>query len=253
MPQIAFNTANLVARTTGYKFSLSNWMDQHEKTVAATDAREFNTLCSEIRDAGFSAIELWQAHADPKNFTPAKGKIWREILDSHDLTPIAYGGGLSRETAEICSWIGIPLIAGGGHPTDLDEARALCKEFGVRYGFENHPEKSSAAILSHIGGASDAYLGVAVDTGWLGTQGLDAPAIIRELGEAVFHVHLKDVAASGGHETVPLGQGVVNIEGVISALREIGYAGNYSWEDEPEDRDPFAIAAQMREWIEARI
>ncbi|MFA7235656.1 MAG: hypothetical protein WC058_02230 [Phycisphaeraceae bacterium] len=28
-PIIAFNTANLVARVSGYRFKLSNWMEQH--------------------------------------------------------------------------------------------------------------------------------------------------------------------------------------------------------------------------------
>ena len=35
--RVSFNTANLVARVTGYHYSLLNWMDQHQRTVAETD------------------------------------------------------------------------------------------------------------------------------------------------------------------------------------------------------------------------
>ena len=35
--RIAFNTANLVARFTNYRFELKHWGEQHQKTVAMTD------------------------------------------------------------------------------------------------------------------------------------------------------------------------------------------------------------------------
>ena len=59
----------------------------------------------------------------------------------------------------------------------------------------------------------------------------------------------KDVKAAGKHETCLLGDGVVNVAGCLQALREIGYAGWYSWEDEPEDRNPFDSAVRNRRWI----
>ena len=40
---------------------------------------------------------------------------------------------------------------------------------------------------------------------------------------------------------------------VLKALVEIGYNGWYSWEDEPEDRNPFDSAVRNREFIERRI
>ncbi len=67
------------------------------------------------------------------------------------------------------------------------------------------------------------------------------------------HVHVKDVAAAGGHKTVPLGKGVVNIPAVMQALRGMGYSGWYGWEDEPEDRNPLEIAAEMRGYIGAHL
>lgn len=49
--------------------------------------------------------------------------------------------------------------------------------------------------------------------------------------------------------TFRLGTGCVDIPAVISELKAIGYTGVLRWEDEPEDRHPLEIAAEMREYI----
>ena len=43
-----------------------------------------------------------------------------------------------------------------------------------------------------------------------------------------------------------------NNAGCIAALRSIAYTGWLSWEDEPEDRNPFDSAVRNREWISLR-
>jgi sugar phosphate isomerase/epimerase len=89
--------------------------------------------------------------------------------------------------------------------------------------------------------------------GWLGTQGADAPQTIRTLGKLVRHTHVKDVKAAGKHETCLLGEGVVNVAECLKVLKESGYQGWYSWEDEPEDRNPFDSAVRNRQWIQQHI
>ena len=54
------------------------------------------------------------------------------------------------------------------------------REHGVRFGYENHPEKSPQEVLELIGDAEDV-LGAAVDTGWWATQGYDPVQAIRDL------------------------------------------------------------------------
>jgi sugar phosphate isomerase/epimerase len=250
--KIAFNTANLVGRVTGYRFKLSNWMDQHHATVKATDEKEWKAICKEIVATGFKAVEIWEAHASPEVLTEDKARIWKTILADYGLTPIAYAGGMRAETARICQWLGIPHVDGGIGNVPANVLGTLCQSTGIGANHENHPEKSVAEIKAKVNGGGK-WVGVAVDTGWLGTQGVDAPTAIRGLGPLVRHVHLKDVKHAGGHDTCPLGEGCVKVAEVITALKEIGYAGDYSWEDEPEDRNPFEIAVAMREWIEARV
>ncbi|GAB4239010.1 MAG: hypothetical protein Kow00109_13710 [Acidobacteriota bacterium] len=251
-PIIAFNTANLVARVTGYRFELANWMEQHRKTVAATDAEEWRKICGEIAAAGFHAVEIWEAHASPESLDERKAAEWRKILEAAGLRPIAYAGRLRAETARVCQWLEIPQIAGGLGELDPEAATRLCEETGIRFNYENHPEKSADEILSKIGGGNE-WLGVCIDTGWLATQGAPGPDVIRRCGKLVRHTHIKDVKAVGGHATCLLGEGVARVEECLRALREIGYSGVYSWEDEPEDRNPLADAVRVRRWLEERL
>ena len=249
---VAFNTANLVARVTGYRFELSNWGEQHQKTVAATDETAWQQICTEIAATGFQAVEIWEAHASPDSLDHNKARTWMTILGDHGLKPIAYAGGLRRETLQMCQWLGIPHIDGGLGGLDPDEATRLCEEMGIPFNLENHQEKNAEEILTQIDGGN-RWLGVCVDTGWLATQSAPVPQTILTIGEFTRHTHIKDVKRHGAHETCLLGEGVAQVPVCLEALQEIGYQGWYSWEDEPEDRNPLESAERNRHWILDRI
>lgn len=249
-PVIAFNTANFVARHTNWKFELKKWGEQDKLTVEKTDERDFATICKEIAAAGYRAVEIWRAHIDPPTMTEARAKTYRKILDDNGLTPVGLAGPLNDDTARVCQQLGIPCCNGGYWGSDRLTVERLVRETPVAFNYENHPEKSVDEIRQNIPAGNDK-IGIALDTGWLGTGNIDGPTCVRELGSVIRHVHLKDVATLGQHDTCPLGEGVVNIKGVIKALKEIGYRGVLSWEDEPEDRNPMLIARPMREWIES--
>jgi sugar phosphate isomerase/epimerase len=247
--RVAFNTANLVARFTGYRYELRNWGEQHQRTVAATDERAWNGMCADIAEAGFTAVEIWEAHASPETMNAPKARVWRQILDDYGLRPIAYAGGLRRETLQICQWLGIPQIAGGLRGLTAEEATTLCIEYRVAFNYENHPERTVEEILKPIGGGN-RWLGVCVDTGWLATQRAFPPEIIRALGPLVRHTHIKDVKKAGAHETCRLGDGVAAISASVTQLKKMNYPGWYSWEDEPEDRNPLDLARWSRNYLE---
>jgi L-ribulose-5-phosphate 3-epimerase len=250
--RVAFNTANLVARVTDFRFELSNWGEQHQKTVAATDETAWRQICAEIAATGFNAVEIWEAHASPDSLDENTARTWKTILGDHGLEPIAYAGGLRRETLQMCQWLGIPHIDGGLGGLNPEEATRLCEEMEIRFNLENHPERNAEEILTQIDGGN-RWLGVCVDTGWLATQSAPVPETILSIGEFVRHTHIKDVKHHGTHETCLLGEGVAQVAVCLEALREIAYQGWYSWEDEPEDRNPFESAVRNRQWIQERI
>jgi len=247
---IAFNTANLVARCSGYTFSLGNWMDEHNKTVAKTDEKEFESICHDIASAGYSAVELWVAHVDPAGMTDARAANYSSILRAFGLTAVALAGTLNDAHADVCQKLNIPACCGGFWGSDRATVVRLMKSTGIAFNYENHPEKSVDDVRKVVDFGADG-IACAVDTGWFSTQNVSAPDAIRTLGRLVRHVHLKDVNAFGAHETVPLGTGVTDIPACVSALKNIGYTGVLSWEDEPEDRNPMDIATDTRLYIQS--
>ncbi len=187
---------------SGYRYQLSQWMDQHQKTIAATDEAAWRAICKEIAAAGFKAVEVWEAHAAPEALDEAKARLWKRILDDNGLTPVAYAGGLRPETLRICQWLGIPHVDGGLRENTPEKATALCREHGVRFNIENHPEKSAAEILAKIGGGNE-WLGVCIDTGWLGTQGAPGPATIKACAPFVRHVARQGREGGGQARDLP--------------------------------------------------
>lgn len=107
--------------------------------------------------------------------------------------------------------------------------------------------------------SSGSDVGLTLDTGHIAFAGGDPAAVIREAGQRLFHVHLKDVrnsvlkaVASGpssyldaivdGVFTVP-GDGDLEFEPVMNALRDVDYRG---WLVVEADQDPaFAEPAQF--------
>src|SRR5690606_27443983 len=101
---------------------------------------------------------------------------------------------------------------------------------------------------------SDAdVIGATVDTGWIGTHGTDAVQALEQLAPRLFHIHLKDVLAAGGHDTCRYGRGVVPVRACVETLKRVGYTGAISVEHEPEHFDPtedlVANRMMLAEWL----
>jgi sugar phosphate isomerase/epimerase len=149
--------------------------------------------------------------------------------------------------------LGAPIFAGGMWGADpaamAPHIQKICERLNVRYGFENHPEKSVEEILAKIGGGQYSRIGVALDTGWCGTYGLDSHEAAKRLREKLFIVHLKDVKAAGAHDTCALGDGIVPIEKVVRYLVESRWEGTFCIEHEPYDHDPMAEVKKSLERV----
>ena len=134
------------------------------------------------------------------------------------------------------------------------EAAAFAKDHGVRVAIELHPgfvayHTESFWRLREIGGET---IGVNFDPSHLFWQGMDPLVCVRELGDAIFHVHMKDtwldapnIARNGvldtkqytdennrswNFRTVGYGHGQEFWRALISELRLAGYDGALSIE-----------------------
>ncbi len=260
-PSVSFMSANFVARQLAYHMP-DGWgqgdaaTQEYFRPIGTYEER-LDLLLGEIRALGFGAIDLWGAHLHYTWATPEHVALAKALLDRHDLRVASYAswimGGVPelRSACRLCRELSIPVIGGFVELVERDRAAAaaVLREFGVVYGYENHPEGTVEAILAKIGSGDDDVIGAAVDTGWLGTQGVDTLDAVRRLMPRIKHVHLKDVKARRekptgfpfidmGHETCRLGAGIVPVEAIVRLLLSHGYRGGLSVEHEPEDFDP---------------
>jgi sugar phosphate isomerase/epimerase len=131
----------------------------------------------------------------------------------------------------------------------------------VYFGLEVHPTEiafdivSSARAIEAVGGHK--RFGFNYDPSHLGYQGVDYVRFLREFGDRIHHVHMKDawwshgdgtVGVFGGHTDFcdarrywdfrSVGRGDTDFEEIIVALNDIGYNGPLSveWEDGRMDR-----------------
>ena len=135
-------------------------------------------------------------------------------------------------------------------------------EVGVGFALEVHPTEIAFDIYS-AQKALDALghrraFGFNYDPSHLGYQGVDYVEFIREFGDRIYHVHMKDVWWSdrpmqagvfGGHTEFgdagrfwdfrSIKRGCINFEQIIRALNRVGYQGPLSieWEDGGMDRE----------------
>jgi L-ribulose-5-phosphate 3-epimerase len=251
---ISFMSANYVAREVGY--AMHGWGHGDRATNEAfrpieTYAQRLDAILSDIRGLGFDAIDIWGAHLHPEWASDEQVSTAKELLVHHGLRVTSYavwvGNDLLQRACEIASALGAPVI-GGAAPVDDPRLPELLRANDLRLGIENHPERTPQELLDKTGGHEN--VGACIDTGWWGTNGYDAPRAIEELGDRVFHVHLKDVLAEGEpHETCRWGEGIVDIEGCVRALQRIGYTGAITVEHEPERFDPTDDVSEMRKTL----
>lgn len=254
-------SANFVAREIGYKMD-SGWMQGDDATNAwfsplATYEERFAAMLDEVCELGFKAIDLWAAHLNYAWATPAHIAIAKRLLEERELRVASYAGWFGPGAAEfeaaclLARALDIPVL-GGLSPlleTDRPALVSILRKYGLVLGYENHPETSIEQIQKMIGEGDEDVVGVALDTGWLATRGIDVMEGVKAFLPRLKHVHLKDVEAKPeeptgfefkdmGHGTCAHGEGIVPIQECVNYLITNGYRGELSIEHEPEDFDP---------------
>jgi L-ribulose-5-phosphate 3-epimerase len=262
---ISFMGANLVAQQLNWNMT-EGWAqgdaaaNAHYQPIETFEER-FDAFVRSAVEAGFDTVDVWHPQLSYEWATPEHLAAARRVLDGHAVTVASYGSYYGetaeqfRRANEVARALGTRVLGGQTALLVRDRAALVTtlREFGHVFGLENHPQRSAAELLEAIGSDDSDVIGATVDTGWFGTQGFDAARAIRELGDRVVYVHLKDVRAAGAHDTCAFGDGIVPIADCVAALREIGYSGTVSIEHEPEHYDPFPEVARSRATLSALL
>lgn len=279
--KISICTADFVAREANYNVRPWDWGRADAITRDAFHASDtafaakFDELTGICRDIGFENMELWVAQFDPWRASPTMLQSAQDILKRLGMRVVGTTAGLRQPsisdndgsvTMKANKALGAGFIAVGLHPSNDATAARLCRQYGLRYAIENHPEKTAEeardrleAIAGNFDGLPEGsrrpgWVGACIDTGWYATQGYDPVQAVHVLKDHLLHVHLKDVKAAGmPHETCALGEGIVDDHGVLAALQQIGYDGYVSIEHEPEYHDPVkdlrASLQRVKAWL----
>jgi sugar phosphate isomerase/epimerase len=112
---------------------------------------------------------------------------------------------------------------------------------GVRFALELHNALTAQPnyLLKLLSRFGPAEVGVNFDTGNCFLAGNDPVGYVRRVADRVVHVHIKDIPASqlpergkvtGTRVGVAVGDGVVDVRGVLAALAGAGYSGVLSVE-----------------------
>lgn len=260
--KISCVTASYVADVLGYPGEI-DWGRATELMAQAPLLATIEGLLERLAPAQLDGIEFFFPHVAPRSITPVLAAEVHRLLEQGGLACSACAGSVADPTTDpygceaafnTARLLNAPLIAGHISVTSLAPLSAVCRQYGVRVAFENGSETDAQQMLNAVQGG-DEWVGMNIDTGNMAAQGGDPVRAIYELGSRIMHVHLKDVPGVGSHDCVALGEGIVDLPAVLSALRAVGFDGWLSIEIETGDRDPtdeiIASARKVRELLRA--
>jgi inosose dehydratase len=144
---------------------------------------------------------------------------------------------------------GVKMIVGAPNVELLQYVEKKIKEYDFRLAIHNHgPDNTlfpnATDIWNHVKDM-DPRMGICLDIGHTLRDGQDPAVDILRYKSRIYDLHIKDVdKASREGKTVEMGRGLIDIHGVIAALRRIKYNGKCSLEFEKDMKDPIAGIAE---------
>ena len=144
---------------------------------------------------------------------------------------------------------GIEVIIGVPDHQFLDLVNKKVKESNIKVAIHNHGPgdknyPSPASIMEKIA-TLDKRIGICMDVGHVQRYGLDPVQEINRVGNRLLDIHLKDVNGSDEEgKTVEIGRGIIDIPGILQALRVSGYSGILSFEFEKDEENPLPGLAE---------
>ncbi len=236
----ARDVRRLVAKTRKAGLEVSDimcWQDLVSGDVAA-HAKSVALLNEMVAAAGELSVPVMNVFTGPMTWNPGAAKVgrdvsegdaWASVLDS--LSPVV-------ETAE-----------------KADVVVTVEPVFGMLV----HDYYTVRELLGHF---ESKHLGVNIDPSHLALYANDTAWTVKQLGDRVKHVHVKDAFGKPGvfGETFSfpfLGEGVIDWKSFFLALKGIGYSGFLSLEFENDqylnnvcDGDWAVAAIQLRERVD---
>ncbi len=257
MVKFSYVTANLIAQPAGFS-GVSDWGELADAMTEETTPETFRLICRKVKGMGFEGIEIYGGHCNYLVHDLDHARAIRDVCGEEGLEVAGYAGSCgqpdgTRDDYErnfaMCEALGAKLLA-GGFAGDANLAAEILRDHGLVIAYENHPEKTADELLKKIEGNEDV-IKLCLDTGNLTAKGGDALEVAEALLPHIAHLHLKDVKAVGGHDTLAIGRGVARVKEALLYCVASGYDGWATIEHEPFDRDPDPEVAESLVTVKA--
>ena len=200
--------------------------------------RSFVETIETAKRLGFANLEAYpgqrlggdmEGTTDYGRMTPETLKKLKEYLATAPVKVVSYGVTGANDDAgwtklmSFCRELGIGIVQiEAGQSSDYyDRAERFARECGIRVALHNHTQENGrpAPMRSSLEGRS-AMIGAGADIGHWTRAGEDALAGVRLLKGRIHEIHLADVASrEAGFRDVPLGSGIIDVKGVLDALK----------------------------------
>jgi inosose dehydratase len=138
---------------------------------------------------------------------------------------------------------GLETIIGVPNHEFLPQVNELVKKYDIRLAIHNHGPgdnlyRSPNNVFDKIKDL-DKRIGLCIDIGHVVRIGEDPIPMIKKYKDRLYDMHMKDVNKVAEDGTpLEIGRGVIDIPGVIAALKSIGYTNQVAIEYEKDGDDP---------------
>jgi sugar phosphate isomerase/epimerase len=148
-----------------------------------------------------------------------------------------------EQTFSYAAAAGLEMIIGVPNHELLPQVNEAVKKFNIKLAIHNHGPgdnlyRSVTGVYDKIKDL-DKRIGLCIDIGHVVRIGEDPVAMITKYKDRLYDLHMKDVSsATEKGDSIEIGRGVIDIPGVIKALKKINYKGVLALEFEKDGSDP---------------
>ncbi len=226
------------------------------------------------QDLGLKTAEFYPGHV-PMTSSPEKLAGIKKLLAEYGVTPIAYGvvpfskdHDANKKSFEFAAKLGAKYLSADPSPDSFDSLDKLVAEYKIAVAIHPHGPTgrgkelhrwSSAEVVLKAVKDHDPLIGTCLDTGHLirtaqVAEPLDPAQQVRVMGARNFGLHLKD-HDNKRKTDVPYGDpaGVLDVAGVLKALKEVKFGGYISIEYEANEANPSPDVKKCVEFFQATV
>jgi len=169
-----------------------------------------------------------------------------------------------RPNFELAKRMGVKVITGGIGADRLPVLDALAAEYDMVVGIHNHGPGGILSDVEAIGKILEPHserIGLCVDTGHYLRLPLDPVEVVREFGDRVHAIHVRDMdpdkdpvkGDGGNYVEYIVGEGPMDLDGLMRLLLERKYQGAVALEYKPNPHNPMPDLRKSLQNMEAAL